>query len=90
MDDRYVIAWGPEVGPVGTEDRIHWGARRPTQHAAILDAIDLFWRDPGVNRVNIFCGDELISTLHRSDRRISATLAALEHAVRDIYEEESG
>jgi hypothetical protein len=31
----------------------------------------------------------LISTLHRNDTRIRATLAALDYAVRDIYEEDS-
>lgn len=55
----------------------------------MLDAVDLFWRDPRVAQVKMFCEDELIGTLHGNDPRISATLAALEHAVREIYEEES-
>jgi len=62
---------------------------RETQHAAVLDGVDLLWREPGVHQVEIFCADQLISTLHRSDPRINATLAALEYAVREIYEEDS-
>jgi hypothetical protein len=86
--ERYITAWGGESGSCGTSD-IQRGTWRLTQHAAVLDAVDLFWREPHIEQVDIFCEADRISTLHRSHPRISATLAALEHAVRDIYEEDS-
>jgi hypothetical protein len=83
------MAWYGESGALGDAGEIRRGNWRPTQHAAVLDAVDLFWREPRVQQVSILREDEVISTLHRTDRRISATLAALEYAVRDIYEEDS-
>ena len=75
--------------PSARHGELQRGTWRETQHAAVLDAVDLLWRDPGVDEVEIFCEDERISTLRRRDPRISATLAALDYAVRDIYEEDS-
>jgi hypothetical protein len=83
------MAWYGESGALGDAGEIRRGNWRATQHAAVLDAVDLFWREPRVQQVSILREDEVISTLHRTDRRISATLAALEYAVRDIYEEDS-
>ena len=90
MSKRYRMAWRAEEASRGTAAEPQRGLWRPTQHAAILDAVDLFWRDARIDEIDIFCDDGLVSTFHRSDPRISATLAALEHAVRDIYDEELG
>ena len=89
MGERYAIVWGSETGDRGAASEVKRGNWRPTQHAAILDAVDLFWREPELEQIKIFCETELISTVRRSDARISATLAALEHAVRDSSEEDS-
>ncbi len=89
MSERYVMAWARATGAVGQTRALQRGVWRETQHAAVLDAVDLLWREPGVDQVEIFCEDQLISTLHRTDPRIRATLAALDYAVRDIYEEDS-
>jgi hypothetical protein len=94
MEERYAIVWGGETGHRGAggevrRGEVQRGQWRATQHAAILDAIDLFWREPGIEQINIFCESELLSTVRRNDPRISATLASLEQAVRDIYEEHS-
>ena len=83
------MAWARATDAVGRIRDVQRGAWRETQHAAVLDAVDLLWREPGVDQVEIFCEHQLISTLHRNDPQISATLAALEYAVRDIYEEDS-
>jgi hypothetical protein len=87
--EHYRVAWTEEGGAGGGGAHINRGAWRPTQHAAILDAVDLFWREQSLQRIDIFCEAERVSTLHRDDPRISATLAALEHAVRNIYDADS-
>jgi hypothetical protein len=89
VTERYAMAWGRTTSDHRRTEELERGAWRPTQHAAVLDAVDLLWRESSVEQVQIFCEDELVSTLYRSDPRISATLAALEYAVRDIYEEDS-
>lgn len=88
VTERYVMAWGRETGPLGQARDAQRGRWRPTEHAVVLDAVDLFWREPRVEQVDIFRGDELISTLHRNEPRIRATLTELERAVCNIYEEE--
>jgi hypothetical protein len=89
MEERYVIVWAQPSCSISADAEERRGDWRSTQHAAILDAVDLFWRDRRVDRVDLLCETTLISTLRRDDARISATLAALEHAVREISEEES-
>ncbi len=89
MAERYAIVWSGEPGTRGEPSEVKRGNWRPTQHAAILDAVDLFWREPGLERIELFCETELVTTVLRNDRRIRATLAALEHAIRDVYEEDS-
>jgi hypothetical protein len=89
VGEHYRVAWTEESGPGAGSPQLKRGAWRSTQHAAILDAVDLFWREPWLERIDIYCKSDRIDTLRRDHPRISATLAALEHAVRDIYDEES-
>jgi hypothetical protein len=86
---RYVIAWGRTAGVLDPRQELRRATWRVTQHAAVLDAVDVLWREPSLDQVQVFCEDQLIGTLSRSDPRIGETLAALEHAVREIYEEDS-